>query len=363
MLETVRDRVGAAAAQLGNAAAQAALESEGQQTTYTVRSGDSLSRIAAQHGTTVDAIVQANGLANPNQIAVGQELIIPAGQATQGGSQQGTTVQQAADIEINEQALTTVANAVVALVPAGYATAGAENVPRILRHCAQRNLTNADQVAYVVATAEHESGFGTTRYSRSESLVEDTNPLRQTEDGQWTARNHLTGRTITAASKEALIEAYWDDCYGGRLGNVRGTSDAADFRGRGFVQLTGQVNYRDMTQRLNAQGFSYTHDGVTYGGEGNPAIDLEANPTHVNLVPDLAARILVTGMHDGSFTGRAMEDYITEQSADFTNARRVVNGDVEENGASIAAIAQRYQGGLAGWSAVFNPSDGLAQTP
>ncbi|NLD74041.1 MAG: LysM peptidoglycan-binding domain-containing protein [Chloroflexi bacterium] len=44
---------------------------------YTVRSGDSLGRIAQSHGTTVSAIVQANSLSNPNVIRVGQRLWIP----------------------------------------------------------------------------------------------------------------------------------------------------------------------------------------------------------------------------------------------------------------------------------------------
>ncbi len=48
-----------------------------QQTTYTVRAGDTLSSIAARHGTTVSALVAANNIANPNLIRVGQVLTIP----------------------------------------------------------------------------------------------------------------------------------------------------------------------------------------------------------------------------------------------------------------------------------------------
>lgn len=45
--------------------------------TYVVRSGDSLSRIAERNDTTVQALVDANHIKNPNLIAVGQVLIIP----------------------------------------------------------------------------------------------------------------------------------------------------------------------------------------------------------------------------------------------------------------------------------------------
>ena len=44
---------------------------------YTVQSGDTLGSIAAQFGVTIDAIIEANGLTNPDALDVGQELIIP----------------------------------------------------------------------------------------------------------------------------------------------------------------------------------------------------------------------------------------------------------------------------------------------
>lgn len=44
---------------------------------YTVRPGDMLSAIAMRYGVTIEALMQANNLRNPNKIVVGQELIIP----------------------------------------------------------------------------------------------------------------------------------------------------------------------------------------------------------------------------------------------------------------------------------------------
>ena len=45
--------------------------------TYRVQRGDTLSAIAAQNGTTVEALTQANNLSNPNNIYVGQILVLP----------------------------------------------------------------------------------------------------------------------------------------------------------------------------------------------------------------------------------------------------------------------------------------------
>jgi LysM repeat protein len=42
--------------------------------TYTVKSGDTLSEIAEQHGTTVDELVSLNGIENHDLIHPGQEL-------------------------------------------------------------------------------------------------------------------------------------------------------------------------------------------------------------------------------------------------------------------------------------------------
>lgn len=50
-------------------------------TVYTVKKGDTLSRIAAKYGTTYQAIAAYNGIKNPNVIHVGQKIKIPASTA------------------------------------------------------------------------------------------------------------------------------------------------------------------------------------------------------------------------------------------------------------------------------------------
>jgi LysM repeat protein len=56
---------------------QPAVTDDSQPTSYTLKLGDNLTRIAAQYGTSVAAILAANGLPNPNRIYAGQTLVIP----------------------------------------------------------------------------------------------------------------------------------------------------------------------------------------------------------------------------------------------------------------------------------------------
>lgn len=69
--------------------------------TYVVQAGDTLSRIAARFGVSLNALARANGITNPNYIYVGQVLTIPGGgsnptpQPTQPPAPQPTATQTA----------------------------------------------------------------------------------------------------------------------------------------------------------------------------------------------------------------------------------------------------------------------------
>lgn len=52
------------------------INGKGKSTTYTVKSGDTLSGIAAKFGTTYQAIAAKNGISDPDLIYVGQKLVI-----------------------------------------------------------------------------------------------------------------------------------------------------------------------------------------------------------------------------------------------------------------------------------------------
>jgi LysM repeat protein len=57
---------------------------------YVVRQGDTLYSVARRYGITVSAIMQANGLQNPNRIYAGQRLVIPGATSAPSSSPSGS---------------------------------------------------------------------------------------------------------------------------------------------------------------------------------------------------------------------------------------------------------------------------------
>lgn len=118
--------------------------------------------------------------------------------------------------------------------------------------------------------------------------------------------------------------AYFNKRYGPatKVGKMLGNTkegDGALFHGRGYVQITGRSNY------LKAKKLT--------------GVDLIANPDMAK-DPDLAYQIAIQGMFDGWFTGRKLSRYFFGETADYFNARKIINGiDKAEN---IAEIARSY---------------------
>lgn len=168
---------------------------------------------------------------------------------------------------------------IVSAVPPELQEFARDSIPLILSEAEASGVTDRGQIAYILATAEHENGLG--KY------------LEEIADGSQ---------------------------YEGRedLGNTQ-PGDGPRFKGRGFVQITGRNNYTDWSRRLG--------------------IDLVANPEKA-AEPEIAAVILVQGMRDGTFTGAKLSDFINGASRDFVNARKIVNG--LDKAEAIASIAERF---------------------
>jgi hypothetical protein len=158
-------------------------------------------------------------------------------------------------------------------------------VDAIIAECARQGVTMREQVAYILATAQHESGF---------------TPIRE--------RNFIPDPT-------GEIQ---------RRGLHYNAADGKDYiyYGRGYVQLTHIGNYRDYGRRLQA--------------------DLEFDPD-LALQPSVALYVLVHGMTNGTFTGQRLSHFIAPgppRRVDFFHARRVVNG--LDRAAEIEAVARTW---------------------
>ena len=71
--------VSPAAAEASDDAAVTPTDAAASSTTYTVKRGDSAFTIARQFGVSIDDLLAANGIANPNHVEAGQVLTVPAG--------------------------------------------------------------------------------------------------------------------------------------------------------------------------------------------------------------------------------------------------------------------------------------------
>lgn len=161
---------------------------------------------------------------------------------------------------------------------------GDELARAIIAECRRQGITDNAQIAYVLATAEHESKMG-------------------------------------VYLKELGDNARFTRLYEGRsdLGNTQ-PGDGARYAGRGYVQITGRANYAKWSQKLG--------------------IDLVNNPDLASQ-PSNALTILVRGMKEGSFTGVGLSTYISGSSRDYYNARKIINGTDEAS--LIAGYAQSWE--------------------
>ncbi len=159
----------------------------------------------------------------------------------------------------------------------------------------RRGLSNRNQLAYVLATAFHETGGemqsirerGGDQYFKDLYDIEGNNPSK--------ARD---------------------------LGNDQ-PGDGVKYHGRGFVMITGKYNYRTFGNRYH--------------------LDLVADP-EIALELEVSINILFDGMLEGLFTGKRLSNYITDHSCDYVGARRIVNG--RDRAQEIAQYATYFESAL-----------------
>ena len=134
---------------------------------------------------------------------------------------------------------------------------------------------------------------------------------------------HETAHTMQPITERGNRKYF--DKYDGRLGNDE-PGDGYRYRGRGYVQITGKANYRNVGSKLS----------VSLAKKPDLALDA-----------DVAGQILIRGCTEGWFTGKKLSDYDS-----FVEMRRVVNGT--DRAALIAGYAEAF---LEALTASAAPSD------
>lgn len=176
----------------------------------------------------------------------------------------------------------------------GYGRSAASPITReqavrlIVQTCLEEGVTDERQIAYVLATAEHESQ-------------------------NFTSPEENSGR------KQAAEIGY-------KGGEREGHGSGEEYFGRGYAHLTHLDNYRRLSEEI---------------GRGDELVNSPALAAN----PEVASQVLVVGMRDGLFTGRGLGHYITSGDADYLNARRIVNGT--DRAADIAELARTWEPGIA----------------
>lgn len=99
--------------------------------------------------------------------------------------------------------------------------------------------------------------------------------------------------------------------------------DGHVYYGRGLVQLTWGTNYKNMGKLLG--------------------VDLINHP-ELALSPPIAVKIMFKGMIGGSFTGKKLSDYLTDQKTDYIGARHIINGT--DRAALIAGYAVDFENAI-----------------
>jgi hypothetical protein len=167
-------------------------------------------------------------------------------------------------------------------LPADYDFSSKEGtITAIKAECQKQGLGLATQIAYVLATADWE-----------------------------------TGSTFQPVREAFYVSEDFDTAEAWRKAHL----GYYPYYGRGYVQLTWEDNYRKYQELL--------------------AVDLVSDPDKA-LEPGTALFILVHGFKTGTFTGKKITDFINEAETDFYNARRCING--LDRAGKIAQLAEKYQ--------------------
>lgn len=167
-----------------------------------------------------------------------------------------------------------------------------DGINYILEACKKAKICDLRWVAYMLATAYHET-------------AKTMRPIEEYGKG----KGYAYGKKL-------------------KMSRVPYTTPNKIYYGRGYVQLTWYENYQNMGRLLG--------------------VDL-LNKPELALDKKIAADIMIEGMtkgvsNFGDFTGKSLEMYFNDKVTDWVNARRIINGT--DKASLIADYAIKFYNAL-----------------
>lgn len=204
---------------------------------YTVQPGDTLGKIAAEtlgSASRYMEIADANNMANPNALRVGQVLEIPGDTVVEKPKAESPPAVVSGSLEITSEQLKEI-------MP----SATAENIekyrPALNQEMAKFEINTPMRIAHFIAQIAHESG--SFRYS-SENMNYSAEALKAVF-GKYFPTDNLAGEYARQPQKIG------SRVYANRMGNGdEASGDGWKFRGRGLIQLTGTDNYANCASSI-----------------------------------------------------------------------------------------------------------------
>ncbi len=254
---------------------------------YTVKSGDTLSGIAARYGTTVGALAKANGIQNPNMIRAGANLRIPGGDHFQDSpSRPGSTPSSPGS------APTQGTDGVTAPPPGD--VKGGVSLQQLKG--VMPNLSDAKAREYL------------PHLNRAMSEANINTPRRQAAFLAQLAHESGEFRYMEEIASGAAYEGRRD------LGNTQ-AGDGVRFKGRGPIQLTGRANYTAASRALGIDLVS----NPSRAAQPDVAFRTAAwfwNSRNLNSHADAGNFDAVTYRVNGGYNGKASRDMYYRRALD-----------------------------------------------
>ena len=144
-----------------------------------------------------------------------------------------------------------------------------ENADLVLKAAMDSGITSRKELANFMGQMQVESG---NFQHLEENLHYSPERLLEVFLNRNGMKTLDQARSIVAAGPESIGNAV----YGGEWGRKRGNTEPGDgyeYRGRGFIQLTGRTNYREAGERLNMDLVNHPDDAAKPEIAARAAID------------------------------------------------------------------------------------------